>query len=67
MSRDGKTGKDLRRSPAFAQYAPTPEQKRRMNSLRNCARTLAVEIQSSTPAGPNQTLAVNRSFAVGPI
>ena len=42
----------------FAQYTPTPEQKRRMNSLRNCARMLAREIQSSTPAGPNQTLAI---------
>ena len=29
-----------------------------MNLLRNCARTLAREIQSSTPAGPNQALAI---------
>jgi hypothetical protein len=29
-----------------------------MNSLRNYARLLAREIQSATPAGPNQTLAV---------
>lgn len=29
-----------------------------MNSLRNCARTLAREIQSAMPAGPNQTLAM---------
>jgi hypothetical protein len=29
-----------------------------MNSLRNCARMLAREIRSETPAGPNQTLAV---------
>ena len=29
-----------------------------MNSLRNLARMLAREIQSSTPAGPNQTLAI---------
>src|ERR1019366_9557787 len=42
----------------FAQSTPTPEQKRRMNSLRNCARLLAREIQSATPAGPNQTLAI---------
>jgi hypothetical protein len=42
----------------FAQYIPTPEQKRRMNSLRNLARMLAREIQSATPAGPNQTLAI---------
>jgi hypothetical protein len=28
-----------------------------MNSLRNFARLFACEIQSSTPAGPNQTLA----------
>jgi hypothetical protein len=42
----------------FAQYTPTPEQKRRMNSLRKLARMLAREIQSSAPAGPNQTLAI---------
>ena len=29
-----------------------------MNSLRNFARLFAREIQSSTPAGPNQTLAI---------
>jgi hypothetical protein len=58
MRRDGKSGKDLLRNPAFAQHTPTPEQKRRLNSLRNCARMLAREIQSSTPAGPNQTLAI---------
>ena len=44
--------------PMFAQYIPTPEQERRMKSLRDCARTLAREIQSATPAGPNQTLAI---------
>ena len=58
MSRDRKSGKHLLRNPAFAQYTPTPEQKRRINSLRNFARMLAREIQSSTPAGPNQTLAI---------
>jgi hypothetical protein len=42
----------------FAQHTPTPAQKRRINSLRNFARMLAREIQSSTPAGPNQTLAI---------
>jgi hypothetical protein len=42
----------------FAQYTPTPEQKRRMSSLRNRARMLAREIRSSTPVGPNQTLAI---------
>jgi hypothetical protein len=42
----------------FAQHTPTPEQKRRMNSLRNFARMLAREIQDSTPAGPNQALAI---------
>jgi hypothetical protein len=42
----------------FAQYTPTPAQKRRMNSLRNFARMLACEIQSSTPAGPNRTFAI---------
>jgi hypothetical protein len=42
----------------FAQRTPTPEQNRRMNSLRNLARMLAREIQSATPAGPNQTLAI---------
>jgi hypothetical protein len=42
----------------FAQHTPTPAQKRRMNSLRTCARTLAREIRSATPAGPNQTLAI---------
>ena len=41
----------------FVQHIPTPEQKRRMNSLRNFARMLAREIQSSTPSGANQTLA----------
>ena len=30
MSRDGKSGKHLLLNPAFAQYTPTPEQKRRM-------------------------------------
>jgi len=39
-------------------HTPTPAQKHRMNSLRNCARLLAREIRSTTPAGPNQTLAV---------
>lgn len=58
MSRDGKSGKDLLRNPAFAQHTPTPAQKRRMNSLRNSARMLAREIRSSTPVGPNQTLAI---------
>ena len=58
MRRDGKSGKDLLRNPAFAQYTPTPAQKRRMNSLRNLGRMLAREIQSATPAGPNQTLAI---------
>ena len=42
----------------FAQYTPTPEQKRRINSLRNFARMLAREIQSSTPAGPNRNPAI---------
>jgi hypothetical protein len=42
----------------FAQHTPTPAQKRRMNSLRNCARMLAREIRGATPAGPNQTLAI---------
>src|SRR5712692_7302179 len=42
----------------FAQHIPTPEQKRRMNSLLNLARMLAREIRSSTPAGPKQTLAI---------
>ena len=42
----------------FPHHTPTPEQKRRMNSLRNFARRFACEIQSSTPAGPNQTLAI---------
>jgi hypothetical protein len=42
----------------LVQYTPTPEQKRRMNSLRNFARMLAREIQSTTPAGPNRTLAI---------
>src|ERR1035441_3244563 len=37
---------------------PAPAQKRRMNLLRNCARTLAREIRSATPAGRNQTLAI---------
>ncbi len=58
MSRDGKSEKDLLRNPVFAQHTPTPTQKRRMNSLRNCARMLAREIQSATPAGPDQTLAI---------
>ena len=61
MSRDGKSGKDLLRNPAFAQRTPTPAQKRRMNLLRNCARTLAREIRSETPAGPNQTLAIRHA------
>jgi hypothetical protein len=56
--RYGKLGKHLLRNPAFAQYTPTPEEKRRMNSLRNCARRFAREIRSATPAGPNQTLAI---------
>jgi hypothetical protein len=42
----------------FAQHTPTPEQKRRMNSLRNYARMFAREIQKLIPAGPNQTLAL---------
>jgi len=42
----------------FAQHTPTPEQNRRVNSLRNLARMLAREIQGSTPAGPNQSLAI---------
>ena len=42
----------------FAHHTPTPAQNRRMNSLRNLARMFAREIQSSTPAGPNQTLAI---------
>ena len=29
-----------------------------MNSLRNFARMFALEIQSSTPAGPNHALAI---------
>ena len=29
-----------------------------MNSLLNCARMLACEIQSATLAGPSQTLAI---------
>jgi len=45
----------------FAQHIPTPAQKRRVNSLRNCARMLAREIQSSTSAGPNQTLAIRHA------
>ena len=32
-----------------------------MNSLRKLARMLAREIQSSTPAGPNQTLAIRHA------
>jgi hypothetical protein len=36
----------------------TPAQKRRMNSLHNCARLFAREIQSSTPTGPNRTLGI---------
>jgi len=39
----------------FTHHTPTPAQKRRINSLRNCARMLAREIRSATPAGPNQT------------
>ena len=58
MSRDRKSGKDLLRNPAFVQHTPTPAQKRRVNSLRNCARMLAREIRSAKPAGPNQTLAI---------
>jgi hypothetical protein len=42
----------------FAHHAPMPAQKRHMNSLRNFARRFAREIQSSTPAGRNQTLAI---------
>jgi hypothetical protein len=42
----------------FAEHTLTPAQKRRMNSLRTCARMLAREIESATPAGPNQTLAI---------
>jgi hypothetical protein len=42
----------------FEEHTPTPPQKRRVNSLRNCARMLAREIQSATPTGPNQTLAI---------
>jgi hypothetical protein len=45
----------------FAQHTPTPAQKRRMNSLRNFARMFALEIQSSTPAGPNQALAIRHA------
>ena len=41
-----------------AQHTPTPEQKRRMNSLRYCARLFARAIRSATLAGPNQTLAI---------
>ena len=32
-----------------------------MNSLRNFARMFALEIQSSTPAGPNQALAIRHA------
>jgi hypothetical protein len=42
----------------FAQYTPTLEEKRRMNSLRDFARRFACEIQSSTPVGPNQRRAI---------
>ena len=42
----------------FAQYTPTPAQKRRVNLLRTLARMLARDIRSETPAGPNQTLAI---------
>ncbi|SRR6266567_6275655 len=42
-----------------SQRTPTPEQKRRMNSLRNFARSFALEIQSTTPTGADQTLAVH--------
>jgi hypothetical protein len=34
----------------------TPAQKRRVNSLRNCARMLAREIQSATPAEQSWTV-----------
>jgi hypothetical protein len=44
----------------FAEYPPKPEQNRRMDSLRECARMLAIQIQHSTPAGPNRTLALRR-------
>jgi phytoene dehydrogenase-like protein len=39
-------------------HTPTPAQKRRIKSLNNSARMLAREIQSSTPSGPNQMLAI---------
>jgi hypothetical protein len=42
----------------FAQHTPTPAQKRRMNSLRDFARRFALEIQHSTPVGPNQRRAI---------
>ena len=42
-----------------SQRTPTPEQKRRMKSLCNFARRFALEIQSTTPAGADQTLAVH--------
>jgi hypothetical protein len=52
MQRYNSTGRSR------SQHTPTPAQKRRMNSLRNFARTLAREIRGATPAGPNQTLAI---------
>ena len=42
----------------FAQHPPTLEQRQRVDSLRDYARAFALEIQASTPAGPNQTLAI---------
>jgi len=42
----------------LARHKPTPEQKSRMNSLHNFARGFAREIQSATPTGPNQRLAM---------
>jgi len=42
----------------FAHHTPAPAQKRRRNSLCNCARMLAREILNATSAGPNQTLAI---------
>jgi hypothetical protein len=45
-------------SKMFGEYPPTLEQKQRRDSLRECARILALEIQTSTPVGPNQSLAI---------
>jgi hypothetical protein len=42
----------------FAQHPATLQQRQRMDSLRDYARAFALEIQASTPAGPNQTLAI---------